>query len=631
LHIVGDVIVDGTLTGTFSPTLVGNITSTLFATNAGTSTSVIGGIASVTQLNVSGISTLQSTTLIGGGTSTGTELQALQVEGGAYFNGNIGIGTTLPTTRISIAGTTGISFGDRNIRLGDINTGRAITSGVDNFFAGYFAGQNNTFGSNNNLLGYYAGYNNSGNHNNSLGVSAGQNNDGNYNNFLGESAGLSNAGSYNNFFGYRAGFTNTGATSNYNNFFGYEAGYNNDGSANNLFGYRAGYINNGNSNNFFGYEAGRNNSVGSQNNFLGYQAGYNNELGNWNNFLGYQAGYSNTSGSNNIAIGYSAGYNNTSGSGNVSIGQSAGRTNVTGSQNVVIGFNQQAPILDGSNQLVIGAGNTAWITGNSSYNVGIGTTNPTSKLHLVGDTSSGPTLQFENLGTVISGGGVLGAIDFISNDTSPNSNGSRVRILSDVTDGTGSGRLRIQLKTGSNSNFSDTLTITPGTVTINPSSLTISCTTYINQPLNVSKINQTLIQSGEIAMDSATSETNIDLSSVVYPNIIYSTMLQCEVVGTYNPYAVGTSPAGLTTSRIFKRWTQGVHWNGVDNYVITGAALDFSTSSGSDGNFPVGTVNASKILTVATGGSLFLRLQNRTSPNSNSLTYFKYNVTSLTT
>jgi hypothetical protein len=37
---------------------------------------------------------------------------------------------------------------------------------------------------------------------------------------------------------------------------------------------------------------------------------------------------------------------------------------------------------------VIGAGSTDWIIGNSSYNVGIGTTNPQTKLHVVGDISN---------------------------------------------------------------------------------------------------------------------------------------------------------------------------------------------------------------------------------------------------
>ena len=92
-----------------------------------------------------------------------------------------------------------------------------------------------------------------------------------------------------------------------------------------------------------------------------------------------------TSGGSNNFFGYSAGYNNTTGTDNIFFGSNAGDANVTGSENVIIGKDRNAPILNGSNQLVIGAGSTSWITGNSSYNVGIGTTNPTSKLQVSGD------------------------------------------------------------------------------------------------------------------------------------------------------------------------------------------------------------------------------------------------------
>jgi hypothetical protein len=287
---------------------------------------------------------------------------------------NVGFGTTNPTTKISIAGTTGISFADNNIRIGDVSTGSSITTGTNNFFAGAGAGKSTTTGQNNNFFGSCAGCSNtSGTSNNFFGQLAGRcNTTGNSNNFFGQSAGRYNiSGGFNNFFGVNAGCSNT--TGCYNNFFGRQAGYfNATGSHNNFFGVSAG--------------GGTLNASGCHNNFLGNLAGRFNSTGSYNNFFGRYAGYCNSTGNNNIAIGQSAGCCNTTGSYNNFFGRNAGCTNVTGSQNVVIGYNQQTPITSGDNQLVIGAGSTAWIYGNSSYNIGIGTTNPLQKLHIVGNT-----------------------------------------------------------------------------------------------------------------------------------------------------------------------------------------------------------------------------------------------------
>jgi hypothetical protein len=88
LHVVGNVLVSGI--------------STLGVTSATNLTSQ--------QLNVSGISTfINGPVLIGGGTSTGTASQRLQVTGGAYVSGNLGIGTSVPTSTLHVVGDTYIS------------------------------------------------------------------------------------------------------------------------------------------------------------------------------------------------------------------------------------------------------------------------------------------------------------------------------------------------------------------------------------------------------------------------------------------------------------------------------------------------------------------------------------------
>ena len=105
-----------------------------YATNTGVSTSVIGGIASVTQLQVTGVSTFTNgPVLIGGGTSTGTAGQVLQVAGinsSAYIGGNIGIGTTNPTSKLHVIGDgrfTGVITATTFV--GNL-TGTASTAGI---------------------------------------------------------------------------------------------------------------------------------------------------------------------------------------------------------------------------------------------------------------------------------------------------------------------------------------------------------------------------------------------------------------------------------------------------------------------------------------------------------------------
>jgi hypothetical protein len=171
----------------------------------------------------------------------------------------------------------------------------------------------------------------------------------------------------------------------------------------------------GNNNNFLGAESGSDNTSGSYNNFIGYYAGLFNISGSNNNFIGISAGIGNTTGSYNNFIGDFAGNSNTTGSYNIYVGTSAGSDNETGSENVVIGKYQQAPILNGSNQLVIGAGSTSWITGNSSYNVGIGTTNPTSRLEIGGNSSSEALVTFNRVPVQTTNGGIIGELFFQNN------------------------------------------------------------------------------------------------------------------------------------------------------------------------------------------------------------------------
>jgi hypothetical protein len=101
-----------------------------YAQTAGISTNVSGGIASVTSLIVSGISTFTAgPVLVGTGTSTGTATQPLQVSGGAYVSGNVGVAVTAPSFAVDVSGDARVQSTGK-MRFGG-------TSGTTNFYIQY--------------------------------------------------------------------------------------------------------------------------------------------------------------------------------------------------------------------------------------------------------------------------------------------------------------------------------------------------------------------------------------------------------------------------------------------------------------------------------------------------------------
>jgi Chaperone of endosialidase len=224
--------------------------------------------------------------------------------------------------------------------------------------------------------------------------------------FVGTGAGESNtSGDFNAFVGFQAGFSNAIGTTNV--FVGALAGQGNV---------------NGSENAFFGVNAGRSNSSGIGNAFFGsgggvFGAGFSNFEGNFNSFFGHRAGEQ-SNGSLNAFFGTAAGRHNSSGNGNTIVGHDAGATNTSGSFNVVIGDSADVGAGDLTNATAIGANalvtaSNALVLGSingqngatADTKVGIGTTAPTERLHVIGNGAfSGNLLA----GGTISGNAING-------------------------------------------------------------------------------------------------------------------------------------------------------------------------------------------------------------------------------
>ena len=171
-----------------------------------------------------------------------------------------------------------------------------------------------------------------------------------------------------------------------NVFLGADAGINNTptGRQNSFVGDSAGVGNTtGRANSFFGREAGRNNTTGNSNAFYGYLTGQLNEDGLDNTFIGTASGLTNTSGNYNTFIGSNTGVASATGHNNTMLGAFANVSadNLTNASAIGYGARVAA-----SNSMVLGSINGVGI-GTADVKVGIGTTAPANKLHVVNNNA----------------------------------------------------------------------------------------------------------------------------------------------------------------------------------------------------------------------------------------------------
>ena len=304
-----------------------------------------------------------------------------------YDNGsNIGIGTASPSSKLHVYGGDAI-INTLNIGLGagsnnSTNTSIGVDSlsnntiGIQNVAVGYQTLLNNTEGIRNVSVGYQSLYTNTtGDSNISIG----------YKSLHFNLIGLQNIG------------------------IGDFSLFNNTGSSNTAVGFSALKSNtSGNDNSAIGFNSLLNNTTGTRNTAQGFEVLYSNTTGGYNVAIGYKSIYNNTSGTFNVANGYLSLYANTTGSNNVAVGYQAGRfitdgstANTTGDYNVFLGTDTKALADNDQNEIVIGynatgLGSNSAVLGNDSItktvlkgNVGIGTTAPSSKLHVNGMISAG--------------------------------------------------------------------------------------------------------------------------------------------------------------------------------------------------------------------------------------------------
>ena len=361
-----------------------NVSNADYALVAGVSTNVIGGIGSITQLQVTGVSTFSNgPVFIGAATSTGTASQRLQVTGGAYVSGNLGIGTTTPQAKLDVTDDALISGLTIGKGKGSVSTNTATgyqtllsnTTGSYNTANGYQALNANTTGSYNTATGWVALLSNTtGSYNTANGIqSLNSNTIGNYNTAAGWRALWRNTtGSSNTATGYYALQANTTGTKNTAN--GVQALYfNTTGSNNTANGYLALQANTtGNYNTATGYVALRFNTTGSQNTANGYLALYTNTTGNYNTATGYVALRFNTTGSQNTANGYGALSANTTGYRNTATGANALGSNTTGLRNTANGYKALYTNTTGNSNTANGYSALGSNTGNNNTATGYG-------------------------------------------------------------------------------------------------------------------------------------------------------------------------------------------------------------------------------------------------------------------
>jgi len=327
-------------------------------------------------------------------------------------------------------------------------------------------------------------------------------------------------------------------------------------------GHQAGYNGGGGSNVFIGHEAGQNATTGHSNVAIGYEAAGGGDPHD-GVYIGYDAGR-NVDGNGNVFVGHGAGKDVTSGAYNTFIGRIAGNDMTTGDDNVIIGGYQGnekgLDIRTSSNNIVLsdGDGNIRFYA-NSSGNVGLGTTNPTSALTVVGSGTSTSQLFVSGVSTL--SGNINSGGDIILGTTAS----SDKALILGGTSQTGS----LKYNSSSNRNqFSGTNTdfyirAKNYTVQTGPSGFT-------------PETALTITEDGSVALyydDSKKFETTG--AGVTITGTTFTNQLNVSGVSTVG-VVTGATYFGDASRIVSGRWTLGA--NGSNDYTFTGIGFTETTN-----------------------------------------------------
>lgn len=146
-----------------------------------------------------------------------------------------------------------------------------------------------------------------------------------------------------------------------------------------------------------------------------------------------------------------------------------------------------------------------------------------------------------------------------------------------------------------------------------------SISTFTTSQLSVGNFT---IYPGIVNQFNTDTTTDVDLTSYLVAASNYTQFLKITVVGMY----INDVFAPTTYSRINKSFVSGIWWNGT-NFALDGPVIEHQVYNTDSTNFPAGsTPTAGKVQIVIGTGTVLLRLTNRTSPSTNSITYWNYKV-----